>query len=99
AGAAESGRLRTLLATAAMVGLAFNTKMLAATIVVPGLALAYLLLAQRPWKTRLAHLAAATAVLVAVSGSWVAAVDLTPAAERPYVGSTSDNSALSLAFD
>ena len=41
----------------------------------------------------------AGAVLVAVSGAWIAAVDLTPAADRPYVGSTSDNSALSLALD
>jgi len=33
-----------------------------------------------------------------VSGAWIAAVDLTPAADRPYVGSTTDNSALSLAL-
>ena len=40
--AIESGRLRTLLLAAVLVGLAFNTKMLAAMVVVPGLALAYL---------------------------------------------------------
>jgi hypothetical protein len=34
-----------------------------------------------------------------VSGAWIATVDLTPTADRPYVGSTSDNSALSLALD
>ena len=38
-------------------------------------------------------------VLVAVSGAWIAAVDLTPRADRPYVGSTTNNSALSLALD
>src|SRR5439155_7344486 len=47
----------------------------------------------------LGHLAVAGAVLVVVAGAWIAAVELTPAADRPYVGWTSDNSALSLALD
>ena len=51
------------------------------------------------WRTRLWHLLAAGAVLVAISGAWIAAVDLTRPTDRPYVGSTSDNSALDLAFD
>ncbi len=97
--AVESGRLRTLLLTAVLVGLAFNTKMLAAMIVLPGLALAYLAFAPVRLRPRLAHLALAGVVLVAVSGAWIAAVDLTPAAQRPYVGSTTNNSALSLALD
>jgi 4-amino-4-deoxy-L-arabinose transferase-like glycosyltransferase len=40
-----SGRLLTLLGCAALVGLAFNTKTLAAYLVVPGLALGYLVCA------------------------------------------------------
>src|SRR5205085_3215844 len=87
------------LGAAVLVGLAFNTKMLAAAIVVPGIGLAYLVFATVPIRRTLAYAALALAVLVAVSGAWIAAVDLTPAADRPYVGSTSDNSALSLAFD
>ena len=39
--AAESGRWRALLCSAVLVGLAFNTKTLAAYLVVPGIALAY----------------------------------------------------------
>lgn len=97
--AIESGRLRTLLLTAVLVGLAFNTKMLAAMIVVPGLALGYALFARVPWRRRIVHLLAAGVVLVVVSGAWIAAVDLTPASQRPYVGSTTSNSALSLALD
>ena len=97
--AVESGRLRTLLLTSVLVGLAFNTKMLAAAIVVPGLALAYLAFAPLRARARLGHLALAGVVLVAVSGAWIAAVDLTPAGQRPYVGSTTNNSALSLALD
>jgi len=97
--AVESGRLRWLVGAAVMVGLAFNTKMLAAMVVVPGIGLAYLVLPRLRWRVRFVHLAVAAVVLVAVSGAWIAAVDLTPAADRPYVGSTTDNSALSLAFD
>jgi 4-amino-4-deoxy-L-arabinose transferase-like glycosyltransferase len=97
--AIRSGRLPTLLLSALIVGLAFNTKMLAAMIVVPGLVLGYLVFAPGSRRRRLAHLLAAGAVLVVVSGAWIAAVELTPAADRPYVGSTTDNSALSLAFD
>ena len=96
--AVESGRLGTLLLAAGLVGLAFNTKMLAAGLVVPGLALAYLGFARIPMRRRLWQLAIAAAVLVVVSGAWIAVVELTPAADRPYVGSTDDNSALSLAL-
>jgi 4-amino-4-deoxy-L-arabinose transferase-like glycosyltransferase len=97
--AAESGRLRWLIGSAVLIGLAFNTKMLAAMVVVPGIALAYLLWPRLRWRVRFFHLAVAAVVLVAVSGAWIAAVDLTPAADRPYVGSTTNNSALSLALD
>ena len=96
--AVESGRLRWLAGCAVLVGLAFNTKMLAAGVVVPGLALAYLFFANASWKRRLWHLAVAGGILAVLSSAWIAAVDLTPAADRPYVGSTTDNSALSLAL-
>ena len=96
--AVDSGRLRTLVLCAVLVGLAFNTKMLAAMVVVPGLALAYAAFAKVPWRRRAVHLVIAGVVLALVSGAWMTAVDLTPATSRPYVGSTSDNSAFSLAF-
>ncbi len=96
--AVESGRLRWLLGCALFVGLAFNAKMLAAAVVVPGLALAYLLFARTSLKTRLWHLAVSGLALAVLCSAWIAAVDLTPAADRPYVGSTTDNSALSLAL-
>ncbi len=43
--AIRSGRWPALLACAVLVGLAFNTKTLAAYLVVPGIALGYLLCA------------------------------------------------------
>jgi len=96
--AIERGRLRSLLASAVMVGLAFNTKTLAAVLIVPGLALGYLLCAPVSMPRRLVHLLAAGLVLVVVSGAWIAFVDLTPASQRPYVGGSTDNSEVNLTF-
>ncbi|GCE21078.1 glycosyltransferase family 39 protein [Dictyobacter kobayashii] len=96
--AAESGKLRWLLLSAVFVGIGFNVKMAEAYLVVPALGLTYLLCAPRTIWTRIWHLALALLVMLLLSLSWALAVDLTPAAQRPYVGSTQDNSELSLAF-
>ena len=97
--AVETGRLRSLVWCAVLIGLAFNTKMLAAYLVVPGIAVAYLVCAPGSIRRRLGHLTAAGLVMVVVSGIWLAAVDLTPASARPWVGSTRDNSELGLALN
>jgi 4-amino-4-deoxy-L-arabinose transferase-like glycosyltransferase len=94
--AAERGSLRWLLLGAAVVGLGFNIKMLQAFLVLPAFYLLYLLAARVSWRRRLLHLGAATLVLAVVSLSWAVAVDLTPAGERPYVGSSPDDSVLGL---
>jgi 4-amino-4-deoxy-L-arabinose transferase-like glycosyltransferase len=96
--AVERGRLRWLLLCAVLVGLGFNIKMLEAYLVVPALAAVYLLGAPLGWWKRLWHLAVAGAALLAVSLSWVLAVDLTPASARPYVASSGSNSELALAL-
>jgi 4-amino-4-deoxy-L-arabinose transferase-like glycosyltransferase len=96
--AAETGRLRWLLLSAVVVGIGFNVKMLEAYLVVPAYGLLYLLAAPvSVWK-RVGHLALAGIVLLAISLSWALAVDLTPASLRPYVGSSQDNSEISLAL-
>jgi len=96
--AAESGKLRWLLLCAVFVGLGFNIKMLEAYLVVPAYGLLYLLAAPRRIWVRIAHLAVAALLLLTISLSWAVAVDLTPAASRPYVGSSQDNSEISLAL-
>ena len=96
--AIESGRLRTLLGCAALVGLAFNTKTLAAYLVVPGLALGYLVCAPGPLARRLVQLLVAGAVMLAVSFAWIAMVELTPASKRPFVGGSTNNSEIGLTF-
>ena len=37
-------------------------------------------------------------MLVVVSGAWIAAVDLTPASSRPFIGSSTNNTELALYF-
>jgi 4-amino-4-deoxy-L-arabinose transferase-like glycosyltransferase len=96
--AAETGKLRWLLLSAVIVGIGFNIKMLEAYLVVPAYGILYLLAAPRSIWKRVGHLALAGLVLLVVSFSWVEAVDLTPASQRPYVDSTQDNSELSLAI-
>ena len=94
--AAERGSLGWLLVGVTVVGLGFNIKMLQAFLVLPALYLLYLLAARTTWKRRFLHLGVATVVLLAVSLSWAVAVDLTPAGERPYVGSSPNDSVLGL---
>ena len=96
--ATESGHLRPLLACTVLIGLGFNIKMLQAYVVLPACGPVYLLAAPRTLGMRLAHLAFAAIVLLVVSSAWVAAVDLTPASQRPYVGSSCNNSELNLAL-
>ncbi|HPH98038.1 MAG TPA: glycosyltransferase family 39 protein [Anaerolineaceae bacterium] len=96
--AVDSGRLRWLLLGAALVGLGFNIKMLQAYMVVPAFYTLYFFGAKHGWGRRIWHLALATIVLMVVSFSWAAAVDLTPADQRPYVGGSGDNSVFSLIF-
>src|SRR5579872_3097012 len=96
--AAETGRLRWLLLTAAIIGIGFNIKMLEAYLVVPAFGLLYLLAAPRRIRVRIVHLVLAGLLLLTISLSWAVAVDLTPASQRPYVGSSQNNSEISLAL-
>jgi 4-amino-4-deoxy-L-arabinose transferase-like glycosyltransferase len=96
--AIETGRLRWLLATAVLVALAFNTKALAACLVIPGIAAGYLCCAPARLRRRIGALLLAGVVCAVLSLAWMLAVDLTPASQRPFVGSSTDNSELGLTF-
>jgi 4-amino-4-deoxy-L-arabinose transferase-like glycosyltransferase len=96
--AVETGRLRWLLLCAVIVGLGFNVKMMQAYLILPAFGLVYLLGTSVSWKRRILNLFLAALLLIVVSLSWVVAVDLVPASQRPYVGSSTTNSALELAI-
>src|SRR5215210_1800233 len=94
--AAETGRLRWLVVGALVVGVGFNIKMLEVFVVLPAFYLLYLVAAPVGWWRRMIHLGLATVVIIAASLPWVVAVDLTPADQRPYVGSSSYNTVTDL---
>jgi len=96
--ALETGRTRWLVLSAALIGLAFDTKMLQAFLVLPALVAVYLWAGPPRIGRRIVQLLAAGGVLLVSAGWWVAVVALWPAAGRPYIGSTTDNSILSLIF-
>src|SRR5947208_2186238 len=89
----------SLLMPEALVGVAFNIKMLAAFVVLPTFYLLYLIAAPIHWSKRLLHLALGSIVVFGVALSWPLAVDLTPAAQRPWVGGSQANSVLDLALN
>ncbi|MFL5846625.1 MAG: ArnT family glycosyltransferase [Solirubrobacteraceae bacterium] len=94
--ALEDGRTRWLVLSGLCVGLGFETKMAVALMVVPGIAAAYLWVAPRGRPTALRQLLAGGAVMTAVGLAWPVLVWLTPAADRPWISGTSDNSIWSL---
>ncbi len=96
--ALETGRTRWLVWCGVCVGLGFETKMAVALMVVPGIVAAYLWVAPRGRLRALWQLLAGGAALVVVGGAWPLLVTLTPAADRPWISGTSDNSVWSLIF-
>ena len=89
--ALEDGRVRWLVGAGVCVGLGFETKMAVALMVVPGIAAAWLFLAPHGRRRALGELLGAGGVMALVGGAWPALVELTPAADRPWVSGTSDN--------
>jgi 4-amino-4-deoxy-L-arabinose transferase-like glycosyltransferase len=96
--AVTGARLRSLAWAGVWVGLGFQAKMLQAWIIVPALAVGYLLAAPARLRRRLWHLGVAGAVMLAVSLSWIALYTFTPAASRPYIDGTTNNSAIAMVF-
>jgi 4-amino-4-deoxy-L-arabinose transferase-like glycosyltransferase len=95
----EDGRARWLLLSALLIGLGFETKMAVALMVVPGIAAAWLWVAPRGRKLAIRQLLAGGAVLAVTALAWPMLVWLTPAADRPWVSGTSDNSIWSLILE
>ena len=96
--AIRTGRRRSLLYAAVVVGLAFQVKMIEAWLVLPGFVLAYLVGAPGSAALRWRRLAGAGVVLVVVSLSWMTVISLVPASSRPYVDGSSNNSVFTQVF-
>ena len=96
--AIETGRTRWVVLVGVVLGFAFLTKMLQAFLVMPGLALAFLVAAPVALWPRIGKLLAGAAAMIVTAGSFLALVSLWPADSRPYIGGSTDNSLLQLAL-
>ena len=95
-GLQRGGSLKWLVWAAVFVGLGFETKMAAALLVVPGMALAWFWVAPRGRVVAFKQLLVGGAAMAAVGLAWPLLMWLTPAAGRPYISGTDDNSIWSL---
>ncbi len=94
----EKSKWRYLFLCALFVGLGFNIKMLQAYMILPAVALTYLIFAKEKFAKRLLAGFISLIIMGVVSFSWVVAVDLTPSSDRPYVDSSTNNSVIELVF-
>lgn len=94
--AVEDGRWRWLVLTGTFIGLGFLAKQLQVLLVVPALALTYLIAGPPRLGTRIAQLFAAGAAMLVAAGWWLLAVELWPESERPWIGGSHNNSILEL---
>jgi 4-amino-4-deoxy-L-arabinose transferase-like glycosyltransferase len=94
----DDGRARWSILAGSLIGFAFLAKMLEAFLVVPAFGLVYLLAAPGRLPRRARQVLLGAVSLVVSAGWWVLAVQLTPAADRPYIGGSQDNSLWNLIF-
>jgi 4-amino-4-deoxy-L-arabinose transferase-like glycosyltransferase len=92
----EDGRTRWIVLSGLLVGLGFETKMAVALLVVPGIAAAWLFFGPSGRGRAFRQLLAGGAAMTVAGLAWPVAVWLTPAADRPWISGTSDNSIWSL---
>jgi 4-amino-4-deoxy-L-arabinose transferase-like glycosyltransferase len=96
--AIEFAKAKWLVLAGVLLGFAFLTKMMQGFLIVPALAIAYLVAAPTSLRRRIVHTLAAGLAMLVAAGWWVALVELWPAGSRPYVGGSSSNSVLELIF-
>ncbi len=94
----ERAQTKWLVLAGALVGFGFITKMMQAFLILPVMAVVYLLAAPTGWRRRVWQVFLMGVSTLVAAGWWVAAVVLTPAADRPYVGGSQDNNILNLIF-
>lgn len=95
--AAPRRTMAWIVLAGAFVGLAFNTKMLAAYLVVPGMGVA-ILIASADWPKRIVRSLVFGATAIVTSLPWILAVEAVPASSRPWVGGSTNNSVFDLIF-
>jgi 4-amino-4-deoxy-L-arabinose transferase-like glycosyltransferase len=96
--AIERDRTRWLVFAGLLLGFAFLTKMAQAFLVLPGFGIAYLWAGPARLGRRIWQLLAALGGVIVGAGWWIVIAQLTPAADRPYFGGSTDNNILELSL-
>lgn len=96
--ATETASTRWIALAGGVIGFAFLTKLLQAFLVLPGLALVFLVAAPVGMWKRIGKLLVAAATMVVSAGWYLGLVSVWPADSRPYIGGSTDNSLLQLAL-
>jgi len=94
--ALEVASPRWLAMAGVALGFAFLAKMLEGLMVMPALAIAYLVVAPTSLPKRLLHLVGALASMIVASGWFVVLTLLWPADARPYLAGSTDNNFMNL---
>ena len=92
----EDGRWRWAIAAGVFIGLGFLAKQLQVLLVVPPLALMWLLCARGGILRRIGQLFAAAGAMIAAVAWYLLAVELWPENSRPYIGGSQNNSMVEL---
>lgn len=92
----ETGHWRWAVAAGMFLGLGFLAKQLQVLLIVPPLALMWLLCAPGGWLRRIGQLLAAAGAMIVAAGWYLLAVELWPKAARPYIGGSQNNSIMEL---
>ncbi|WP_069160131.1 ArnT family glycosyltransferase [Nocardia altamirensis] len=96
--ALERASGRWLMLAGAALGFAFLAKLLEGLMVLPALAVTYLIVAPTSVRNRLLHLIGAAAALIVSSGWYVLLTALWPASSRPYLAGSDDNTFMDAVF-
>ncbi|MFI8517343.1 ArnT family glycosyltransferase [Streptomyces sp. NPDC085481] len=94
----DKGAARWLVWAGVALGFAFLAKTLQAFLILPVLALVYVVCAPGGVGRRIGRIGLGGLAMVVSAGWWVALVELWPASSRPYVGGSQNNSFLELTF-
>ncbi|HEX2755914.1 MAG TPA: glycosyltransferase family 39 protein [Candidatus Limnocylindrales bacterium] len=92
----ERGSLRWVALAAILVGLAFNTKYLQGWLVLPAFAAVWAIAAPGGVRHRILGLAVALAATIVASGWWILVMELLPVSARPFVGGSTNGTAIDL---
>ncbi|WLR41235.1 glycosyltransferase family 39 protein [Bacillus carboniphilus] len=96
--AIDERKWKWLFIAAFLVGLGFNIKMLQAYMVIPAFLLIFWIGAKVSWKRKIVPTIVAGVIVGCVSFSWAFAVDSVSTEDRPYIGSSEDNTVMELIF-